>query len=95
MPRRKPYTKVVKTNQIRAEHVRGMGDIVFKGLQCLNSECQEFIFIRKDEIGDDFGRCSVIGFCSKIEKIRDMSRKKTLDRKLQKWYSVRPISVKS
>jgi hypothetical protein len=54
MPRRKPYTKVVKTNQIRAEHVRGMGDIVFKGLQCLNSECQEFIFIRKDEIGDDF-----------------------------------------
>ena len=54
MPRRKPYTKVVKTNQIRAEHVRGMGDVVFKGFQCLNSECQEFIFIRKDEIRDDF-----------------------------------------
>ena len=54
MPRRKPYTKVVKTNQIRAEHVRGMGDVVFKGFQCLNSECQEFIFIRKDEIHDDF-----------------------------------------
>ena len=54
MPRRKPYTKVVKINQIRAEHVRGMGDVVFKGFQCLNSECLEFIFIRKDEIGDDF-----------------------------------------
>lgn len=54
MPRRKPYTKVVKTNQIRAEHVRGMGDVVFKGFQCLNSECLEFIFVRKDEIGDDF-----------------------------------------
>ena len=54
MPRRKPYTKVVKTNQIRAAHIRGMGDVVFKGFQCLNSECQEFIFIRKDEIGDDF-----------------------------------------
>ena len=54
MPRRKPYTKVAKTNQIRAEHVRGMGDIVFKGFQCLNSKCQEFIFIRKDEIGDRF-----------------------------------------
>ena len=54
MPRRKPYTKVDKTNQIRAEHVQGMGDIVFKGFQCLNSECQEFIFIRKDEIGNDF-----------------------------------------
>ena len=54
MPRRKPYTRVVKTNQIRAEHVRGMGDVVFKGFQCLNSECQEFIFIRKEEIRDDF-----------------------------------------
>ena len=54
MVRRKPYTKVVKTNQIRANHVKGMGDVVFKGFQCLNSECQEFIFVRKDEIGDDF-----------------------------------------
>lgn len=54
MPRRKTYTKVVKTNQIRADQVRGMGDIVFKGFQCLNSECLEFIFIRKNEIGDDF-----------------------------------------
>ena len=52
--RRKPYTKVVKTNQIRAEHVRRMGDVVFKGFQCLNSECHEFIFIRKNEIGSDF-----------------------------------------
>ncbi len=52
--RRKPYTKVLKTNQIRAEHVRGMGDMVFKGFQCLNSECHEFIFIRKNEIGSDF-----------------------------------------
>ena len=54
MPRRKPYTKVVKTNRIRADHVQGMGDVVFKGFQCLNSECLEFIFIRKGEIGDDF-----------------------------------------
>ena len=54
MPRRTPYTKVVKLNQIRAEHVSGMGDVVFKGFQCLDSECLEFIFIRKDEIGDDF-----------------------------------------
>ena len=54
MPRRSPYTKVVKTNQIRAEHVSGMGDVVFKGFQCLNSECLEFIFIRKVEIGNDF-----------------------------------------
>jgi hypothetical protein len=54
MPRRKPYTKVVKGNQLRADHVRGMGDVVFKGFQCLNSECREFIFVRKDEIDVDF-----------------------------------------
>lgn len=54
MSRRKPYTNVKKTNQIRADHVKGMGDVVFKGFQCLNSECQEFIFVRKDEVGTDF-----------------------------------------
>ena len=54
MPRRKPYTRVVKSEQIRAKHVKGMGDVVFKGFQCLNSECQQFIFIRKSEIGEDF-----------------------------------------
>ncbi len=54
MTRRKPYTKVKKNHQIRANHVKGMGDVVFKGFQCLNSECQEFIFIQKDEIGRDF-----------------------------------------
>jgi hypothetical protein len=54
MARREPYTKVVKTNQIRADHVKGMGDVVFKGFQCLNSECQEFIFVQRDQIGDDF-----------------------------------------
>ena len=54
MARRKPYTKVIKTNQIRADHVKGMGDVVFKGFQCLNSNCQEFIFVRHDQIEDDF-----------------------------------------
>lgn len=54
MARRKPYTKVFKKNQIRAEHVDGMGDVVFKGFQCLNSECTEFIFVRKDNIDEDF-----------------------------------------
>ena len=28
--------------------------MVFKGYQCLNSKCQEFIFVRKSEIGTDF-----------------------------------------
>lgn len=54
MPRRKPYTNVRKKNQIRVTHVRGMGDVVFKGFQCLNPECREYIFVRKDQIGEVF-----------------------------------------
>lgn len=54
MVRRKPYTKVEKEGQHRPEHVDGMGDVVFKGFQCLKSDCHEFIFVRKDEIIEDF-----------------------------------------
>lgn len=54
MARRSPYSKVNKTGQIRAPHVKGMGDVTFKGFQCLNPYCTEFIFERVDEIGDDF-----------------------------------------
>lgn len=54
MARRKLYTKVEKANQVRPDHVKGMGDIVFKGFQCLRAECQEFIFVRKDEISEFF-----------------------------------------
>lgn len=63
MPRRAPYTRVNRINEIRADHVKGMGDVVFKGFQCLNSECEEFIFVRKDSIGDIFEiTCPSCGF---------------------------------
>jgi len=54
MARRKPYTEVRGKNEIRADHVDGMGDVVFKGFQCLNPECREYIFERKDRIGEVF-----------------------------------------
>ena len=31
-----------------------MGDIVFKGFQCLNGDCQSFLTVRDDQIGADF-----------------------------------------
>lgn len=63
MARRSPYSKVNKTNQIRADHVKGMGDVVFKGFQCLNPNCTEFIFVREDEIGEDFSiACPACGY---------------------------------
>ena len=54
MARRSPYTRVEKEGQQRPSHVRGMGDVVFKGFQCLNADCQEFITVREDEIWPDF-----------------------------------------
>ena len=54
MPRRSKYSNVNKTNQIRAPHVKGMGDVAFKGFQCLNPYCTNFIFVREDEITEDF-----------------------------------------
>lgn len=54
MARRKPYTKVKKSNQIRSPHVKGMGDVLFKGFQCLNPECEVFLFVRDDELGEIF-----------------------------------------
>ena len=54
MARRKAYTQVKKAHHKRPDHVIGMGDIVFKGFQCLHPDCQEFIFIRKDEISEFF-----------------------------------------
>lgn len=54
MARRAAYTKLLKRDQIRADHVKGMGDVVFKGFQCLNGECAEFLFVRGDEAGGDF-----------------------------------------
>ena len=67
MVRRKAYTKLEKANQIRPDHVIGMGDIVFKGFQCLHPDCKGFIFVRKDEISEFFEiLCPSCGHVHKI-----------------------------
>lgn len=63
MPRRAKYSNVNKTNQIRAPHVKGMGDVSFKGFQCLNPNCTYFIFVRKDDITENFTvKCPQCGY---------------------------------
>ncbi len=63
MPRRRPYTNVRKSNRTRARHIVGMGDVVFRGFECLNSECQFWIFVREDELGVSFDiPCPSCGF---------------------------------
>jgi hypothetical protein len=61
--RRKKYTVVKKIGQFRPTHVAGMGDVLFKGFQCLNSSCTNMIFVPIDELFGDFEvTCSSCGF---------------------------------
>ncbi|WP_461330036.1 hypothetical protein [Bradyrhizobium diazoefficiens] len=39
---------------MRPDHVEGKGDVLYRGFQCLNPECTNFIFIEDSEITDDF-----------------------------------------
>ena len=91
MARRKPYTRVNKEGQVRPGHVKDMGDVAFKGFQCLNSECTEFIFVRTDEIGEAFEitcpRCGDV-LCSggeskffdyELSRLRDNGKDETIE----------------
>lgn len=63
MPRRKSYTEVKRNNFQRPAHVEGMGDRVFRGFQCLNRECTNFLFVRDDDVGPDFSiTCEKCGY---------------------------------
>lgn len=60
--RRAPYTKVEKKNQVREPHVKGMGDVEFKGFQCINPRCTNFIFVKEQDITEGFSvSCSECG----------------------------------
>jgi len=66
MARRDPYTEVAKEHQIRAAHVKGMGDVVFRVFQCFNPDCTEILTIKEDDIGPAFDiQCSKCGFVHK------------------------------
>jgi len=62
MARREAYTEVNKKDFTRPDHVKGMGDRVFRGYQCLNRDCVSFVFVPEAEITDDFSfQCEVCG----------------------------------
>lgn len=66
MARRQAYTKIKKSNFTRPEHVTGMGDRLFRGFQCLNVECTNFLFVPEEAIGLDFAiECPACRFVHK------------------------------
>lgn len=66
MARRATYTRVNRNNFSNPDHVKGKGDKTFRGFQCLNKDCQEFIFIQTEKIDPDFEfECNSCGFVHK------------------------------
>jgi hypothetical protein len=53
MVRRTQYTKVEKSNRVVAPRAQGKGDKGFRGFQCLNPNCDQFI-IWPEPIADNF-----------------------------------------
>ena len=63
MARRAAYTKVERKNFSNPDHVKGMGDKTFRGFQCLEKACTEFIFVQAESIDPDFYiECPTCGF---------------------------------
>jgi hypothetical protein len=61
--RRSSYTTVEKQNFVRPNHVEGRGDVLFRGFQCLNAECTNFLIVEDSDITDDFSfQCEKCGF---------------------------------
>lgn len=86
MVRRSPYTKVKKINQIRADHVKGMGDVVFKVFQCLNPKCHEIIFVKNDDVLESFEikcpKCNFIHKSGDSSKFYDYELENTKEKKI-------------
>lgn len=77
MVRRTPYSKLNKHNQIKADHVKGKGDVVYRGFNCLQPSCNEFIFVKDQIITNDFSiicpHCKYIHSSSGKSKFFDYS----------------------
>lgn len=66
MARRAAYTKVKRTKFLNPDHVQGMGDKTFRGFQCLNKDCTNFIFVQTETIDPEFEYiCDSCGFTHK------------------------------
>lgn len=61
--RRTKYSKLDRSNEVKSKKAKGMGDVVFKGFQCLDPDCKNMIFVKESEILDDFDiECDKCGF---------------------------------
>lgn len=75
MARRKTYTSIKKKNFVRPAHVKGMGDILWRGFQCLNPNCTNQLVVRDEQTSGDFSiECNHCGFvhrAGEAQKIYD------------------------
>lgn len=75
MARRSTYTRIERENFTRPVHVNGMGDVLWRGFQCLNPDCTNQIVVREEEATGDFSikcdRCGFLHQSGEAQKIYD------------------------
>ena len=54
MTRRSPYSKFEKENQQRPDRVQGKGDVLYRGFECLNPDCTNFITVQDNDCHEHF-----------------------------------------
>lgn len=61
--RRKAYSGLKRSNEVISSKAKGMGDVVFKGFQCLDPDCKNMIFVKESDLLEDFDiQCECCGF---------------------------------
>jgi hypothetical protein len=94
MARRKAYTKIKRISFVRPGHVAGMGDQLFRGFQCLNPQCTNFLFAPDDDVGPDFSiECEACGFIHKAAEATKVYDYELLDERDGKIVESGPFEV--
>lgn len=79
MARRKSYTEVKRTNFVRPEHVK---DKAFRGFQCLNINCTEFIVVEGEELDPDFWiECPSCGYVHQAGEVVNVYDYELIDKR--------------
>lgn len=54
MSRRKRYSEIRKNNRVRTNRAKGKGDVLYRGFECLNPICSQYITVTDEDCQGDF-----------------------------------------
>jgi hypothetical protein len=94
MARRAPYTRVVKNNELRAAHVKGEGDRLYRLVSCLGLECQSMFRVAEDDAQADKPLvCPTCGFKHQRGTATKFADYELMDRKSETVLGAGPFEI--